>query len=33
MQSFGSMETYTYETSKDAMNEKEEIKGNNIMKR
>ena len=33
MQSIDSIETYTYGTSKDLVNEKEEIKCNNIMKR
>ena len=33
MQSIDSTETYTYGTSKDLVNEKEEIKCNNIMKR
>ena len=30
MQSIGSIETYTYGTSKDVVSEKEEIKCNNI---
>ena len=33
MQSFDSVGTYTYGTSKDLVSEKEEIKCNNIMKR
>ena len=32
MQSFDSIETYTYEMTKDLVNEKEEIKRNNITK-
>ena len=33
MQSFDSIETYAYETSKDVVSEKEEIKYNNKIKR
>ena len=33
MQSIGSIETYAFETSKDLVGEKEEIKCNNIIKR
>ena len=33
MQSIASIETYTYGTSKDLVNEKEEIKCNNTIKR
>ena len=33
MQSIDSIETYAYGTSKDLVNEKEEIKCNNIIKR
>ena len=33
MQSIDSIETYTYGTSKDLVNEKEEIKCNNIIER
>ena len=32
MQSFDSIETYTYEMTKDLVNEKKEIKRNNITK-
>ena len=33
MQSIDSIETYAYRTSKDVVSEKEEIKGNNKIKR
>ena len=33
MQSFDSVETYSYGTSKDLVSEKEEIKCNNIIKK
>ena len=33
MQSFDSIKTYAYGTSKDLVNEKEEVKCNNIIKR
>ena len=33
MQSIGSTETYAYRTSKDLVNEKDEIKCNNIIRR
>ena len=32
MQSIDSIETYAFETNKDLVSEKEEIKGNNIIK-